>query len=223
MADRREAAARASLSTVAAVSDETFWLVGKLLGSSSLELDGAMLAIASACGGCDTAAVVGQLDAAARTLFGCASLDCQDQAERLAFTLSGALGLLLESADTDGLLVDRALSRRRIHPVLFAAIGCEIGRRAGFHTALCESSRGWWTAVTVDGRTALIGEPGVAPEELDSVRAVCAHRLAFVILQLLTRDRGSAHAFAAERLLASLPDCRDFGDGEPDHPGRRPC
>lgn len=186
---------------------ELLWLSGELLASASLEIDTAMLAVATACRGCDADAVLARLDRAALELFDCDRADCQAQAGALARLLTDTLGLLPEETDPRGLLIDHALTARAAHPLVIAAIGRELARRAGLHSHVCQTREGWWTALCAESRIALVGNhPDGPPCDPRSLHSICPHRLAHVLLRSLARCQ-CPWAGAAERLLGALPDC----------------
>lgn len=188
-------------------SGELLWLTAELLASPHLEIDTALVAVASACRGCDAGAVLARLDVAALGLFECERSDPQAQAKRVATVLTDTLGLLADDSHPDSLLIDRALARRRAHPVLIAAIGREVARRAGLHSQVCKTREGWWTALCADGRVALVGNhPDGPPRDPRSLQTICPHQLAFALLRCLARGDCSC-ASAAEHLLRALPEC----------------
>ena len=94
-----------------------------------------------------------------------------------------------------GRWLDEALETGRGHPLLLAAIGTELGRRAGWQIAVCSSPAGWYAGLQQEGVMWLIdptGETsgGGAP---DTVRRHCAHEIAFVVLTGLADRFAGAH------------------------------
>lgn len=157
----------------------------RLLGAPELAADDALIALADRFAGCDRAGVLARLDDVARGLFGIAALTPRGQADRLAEALSGTLGLRPLTHDHRALLVDRALETRRAHPLVIAAIGHELGRRAGVVTRICRARNDWWLALPGDDvLTALGCSPG-ATHPCGPLRAICPHQLASALLAQL--------------------------------------
>ena len=103
----------------------------RLLCTPDLAADDALIALAGRFAGCDRAAVLAQLDDVARGLFGTTSLTPRARADRLAEALCDTLGLRPVTHEHRALLIDHALATGRAHPLVIAAIGHELGRRAG--------------------------------------------------------------------------------------------
>lgn len=99
MADQLKMVDRGAPVSGAARLGERLWLVGELLTSPALEIDGALPATASACDGWETGAVPDRLDAAAMTLFDCEAHDSQAGTEPLARVLADTVGLLPDGTD----------------------------------------------------------------------------------------------------------------------------
>ncbi|MGA9316406.1 MAG: hypothetical protein WBV77_17475 [Solirubrobacteraceae bacterium] len=203
-----QATARSATSDEPSLTPEGLWLASELLRSPSLEVSSALISIATALVGCDTRRVLDTLDNAAIDLFGAQPLPLQAQAQRLGYALANTLALTPGSTDHRGLLIDQALSRRQAHPVLIAAIGHELARRAGLRSQLCVTAEGWWTALIDQDRVILVGSGDRdLPASTSNVRYACPHQLAGVILSQLARHRGQPWSDRASQLERSLPLC----------------
>lgn len=176
----------------------------RLLGDPGLAADDALIALADRFAGCDRPSVLARLDDVARGLFGAAALPPRTQADRLAAALSETLALRPVTHDHRALLVDHALATRRAHPLVIAAVGHELGRRAGLTTRVCRARTDWWLAIPGERLTAIGCSPG-RTDPCGPLRAVCPHQLAHALLAHLGHDGPPAwHALAAE-LLERLP------------------
>jgi hypothetical protein len=171
-----------------------------------------LIALAAEFDAVDAAAVQERLDEQARALFGLAGLALIDRAQRLAAALATGLGLEPLADDPAGLLIHRVLETRRGHPAMLAAIGAELGGRAGVRACVYSSLSRWFIGLTdADQRVLLVdaelGEgSGLVPGQ---VRGYCSHELAFCVLTGLAQ-RYEAHgmrirAARAERLRRALP------------------
>jgi L-ascorbate metabolism protein UlaG (beta-lactamase superfamily) len=177
----------------------------RLLNAPELAADDALIALAERFAGCDRAYVLDRLDDAARALFGTATLPPRRQADLLADALTRGLGLRPVTHDHRALLIDRALESREAHPLVIAAIGHEVARRAGLTTRICQSHTDWWVAVPGDDVLTAIGCSAGTPLPGGPLRALCPHQLAYALLAHLGHDGPSAwHAHAAS-LIARLP------------------
>lgn len=155
-----------------------------VLGAPSLAMDDALIAVAERFAGCDRAGVLTALDDASRPLFGAASWAPSAAAGALGRQLATELGLQPAPAGPDALLVDRALARRAAHPLVIAAIGHELARRAGVIARVCRTGEGWWIAVPGEDGIALVdcaGAGGRCPD--GPLRALCSHQVALALLR----------------------------------------
>lgn len=178
----------------------------RLLSSPALAADDALIALAERFAGCDRASVLAQLDDTARGLFGAAALPPRAQADRLASALCDALALRPVTHDRDALLVDRALVTRRAHPLVIAAVGHELARRAGLETRICRARSDWWLALPGDEVLTAIGCSSDAPHPCGPLRAICPHQLAYALLAHLAHDGPPAWHELALRFLPSHVD-----------------
>jgi hypothetical protein len=164
----------------------------------------ALFAVAAAWHPVDWSRLDAQLDELAVALFG---------VEPSGRARAGALAALLvsgfepEPRAVAGLWLDEVLDTGRGHPLLLAAIGTELGRRAGWQIAVCSSPAGWYAGLQQEGVIWLVdptGETsgGGAP---DKVRRHCAHEVAFVVLTgLAERFTGTSDEAQARRLRDRL-------------------
>ena len=120
--------------------------------------DAALVAVAGAFRPCDDAAVDRELDALALPLFG-----LEGEPEKVGPALAELFARRFEADlwPLDGLWIDHVLAGGVGHPLVLAAIGAEVARRAGAPAVVC-SSRGTWYA----------GLPG--PEHMWLVEPACA-------------------------------------------------
>ena len=154
----------------------------RLLCTPDLAADDALIAVADRFAGCDRGAVLAQLDDVARSLFGAAALPPREQADRLAKALCDTLGLQPVTHDHRALLVDHALATRRAHPLVIAAVGHELARRAGLTTRICRVRSDWWLTLPGDEvLTALGCSPGMT-HPCGPLRAICPHQLTTALL-----------------------------------------
>jgi hypothetical protein len=177
----------------------------RLLQTPDLAADDALIALAGRFAGCDRAAVLAQLDDVARGLFGAAALAPRACADWLAEALWDTLALRPVTHDHRALLIDHALATRRAHPLVIAAVGHELGRRAGIETRICRAGTDWWLGIPGDEVLTAVGcSPGSA-HPVGPLRAICPHQLAYALLAHLGHDGPPAwHALAGE-LLERLP------------------
>lgn len=177
----------------------------RLLCTPELAADDALIALAGRFAGCDRAGVLARLDDVARELFGAAALPAREQADRLAHVLSGTLGLRPVTHDHRALLVDRALETRRAHPLVIAAVGHELARRAGLSTRICRARTDWWLSLPGDDVLTAIGCSAGASVPCGPLRATCPHQLAYALLAHLGHDGPAAWQDLAGELLDRLP------------------
>jgi hypothetical protein len=156
----------------------------------------------------DAEAARAQLDDHARRLFGVAALAPADRAHRLAEVLEDELGIAPEQGpDPDALRLDRALHDRRAHPLVVAALGAELLRRAGVAASVCSSPTRWFVGMEGDGgRTVLLDArlSGHADPCPDRVRRHCAHEVAFCALTGLAERFARAGRRSPARLALAL-------------------
>jgi hypothetical protein len=149
-----------------------------------------------------------QLDDEARRLFGAAALAPADRAYRLATVLERELQIAPEqSPDPEVLRLDRVLPRRRAHPLVIAALGAELLRRAGVAASVCSSPTRWFVGLEGgDGRTVLLDAR--LSEHADPcpgrVRRHCAHEVAFCALTGLAERFARAGRRSPARLALAL-------------------
>jgi hypothetical protein len=180
-------------------------MLERLLNSPALAADDALIALADRFAGCDRAAVLTRLDDVARGLFGAAALPPRQQADRLASALRDTLGLRPVTHDHRALLVDHAFTTQRAHPLVIAAVGHELGRRAGLTTRICRVQTDWWLTLPGDEvLTALGCSPGTT-HPCGPLTAICPHQLAYALLAHLGHDGPPAWHELASALLERLP------------------
>ncbi|HEV7772614.1 MAG TPA: transglutaminase family protein [Conexibacter sp.] len=180
-------------------------MLERLLGGPDLAADDALIALADRFTGCDRAAVLTRLDDVARELFGAAALPPREQADRLASALRDTLGLRPVTHDHRALLVDHALATHRAHPLVIAAVGHELGRRAGLTTRICRVQTDWWLTLPGDEvLTALGCSPGKT-HPCGPLTAICPHQLAYALLAHFGHDGPAAWHELARALLDRLP------------------
>jgi len=153
-----------------------------------------------------------RLDDAARALFGITALEPADRAQRLGVVLERELMIRPEQgSDPDLLRLDRVLHQRRGHPLLVAALGVELLRRAGVPAAVCSSPARWFVGLGGGTRTVLLDARLSAHDDPcpDRVRRHCAHEVAFCALtglaERFTRTRRQSPARLALALRLALP------------------
>ena len=148
-----------------------------------------------------------RLDDHARPLFGVAGLEPADRAHRLGTVLERELMITPEQgSDPDLLRLDRVLHQRRGHPLLVAALGVELLRRAGVQAAVCSSPTRWFVGLGSGTRTVLLDArlSGHADPCPDHVRRHCAHEVAFCVLTGLAERFARTHRRSPARLALAL-------------------
>jgi hypothetical protein len=120
--------------------------------------------------------------------------------ERLGVCRSGGV----DGSHTGTVLLDRALSGEPAHPLLPAACGHELARRAGLRSAVARTRRGWWTALLGEDAFLPIGYGEPAADSADEFRRCCAHQVAFAMLDELCRDDTAMVAPGAVRRAGVL-------------------
>jgi hypothetical protein len=169
--------------------------------------DDLLLALAAEFWPVDAATARARLDDESRRLFDAAALAPADRAHRLGTVLERELGITTEQgSDPELLRLDRLLHRRRGHPLLVAALGVELLRRAGVPAAVCSSPTRWFVGLTGDNRTVLLdarlsGHAEPCPER---VRRHCAHEVAFCALTGLAERFARAGRRSPARLALAL-------------------
>jgi Transglutaminase-like superfamily len=177
----------------------------RTLQAPDLAADDALIALAERFAGCERAAVLERLDDVARGLFGAAAEAPREQAERLAGALTDELGLRPVTHEHEALLIDRALATRRAHPLVIAAVGHELARRAGFTARICRARSDWWVALPGDEVLTAIGCSAGTPSPHGPLRTLCPHQLAYSLLAHLGHHGPPAWHAPAQRLLRRLP------------------
>jgi len=133
----------------------------------------------------DAAEARTRLDDEARRLFGVSGLAPADRAHRLGEVLERELMIRPEQGSDPNLLrLDRVLHQRRGHPLVIAALGAELLRRAGVRAAVCSSPTRWFVGIDGAERTALLDARLSLHDDPcpDRVRRHCAHEVAFCVL-----------------------------------------
>jgi hypothetical protein len=151
----------------------------------------------------DLDAMDARLDELARPLF---DVPETARAGRLAEQLSG---FALEERSVAGLWLDEVVRMKRGHPLLVAAVGAEIGRRAGLDAGVFSTPSHWYAGVVEGERLWLIdlGEPTADSASPRTLRRHCGHELAFAALSgLAARFTGQD----AERLRRRAAHLRDL-------------
>ena len=155
----------------------------------------------------DAAEARARLDDESRRLFGAAELAPADLAHRVGEVLEHELGIVAEQGDDPQLLrLDRLLQRRRGHPLVIAALGAELLRRAGIASAVCSSPTRWFVAIRDPHRTVLLDARLSAHEDPcpSRVRRHCAHEVAFCVLTGLAERFARADRRSPARLALAL-------------------
>src|SRR4051812_7483283 len=93
-----------------------------------------LLAVVAAWRPVDHIVLDGQLDQMSRALFS-APRDGRARARTLADFLTRELEP--DATSVEGLWLDEVLATQRAHPVMIAALGAELGRRAGWSITVC--------------------------------------------------------------------------------------
>jgi hypothetical protein len=155
----------------------------------------------------DAVAARARLDEEARRLFGASALEPADCARLLAGVLEHDLRIAAKhGSDPELMRLDAMLQRRRAHPLLIAAFGVELLRRAGVPAAVCSSPTRWFVglprpegAVLLDAR--LSGHDDPCPGH---VRRHCAHEIAFCALTGLAERFARCGLRSRARLALAL-------------------
>jgi hypothetical protein len=153
----------------------------------------------------DAGAARSRLDEASRPLFGAAALAPADRAHRLGTVLEQDLRITSEQGPDPQLLrLDGVLLRRRGHPLLVAALGVELLRRAGIAASVCSSPTRWFVGLTGADRTVLLDARLGDDPCPDHVRRHCAHEVAFCVLTGLAERFARAGRRSPARLALAL-------------------
>ena len=150
----------------------------------------------------DLDAMDARLDELARPLF---DVPASARAGRLAEQLAR---FSLDERSVAGLWLDDVVRSERGHPMLVAAVGAELGRRAGLDAGVFSTPTVWYTGVLDGERLWLIdlAEPtadSAAPRQL---RRHCGHELAFAALSGLAARFTGPDADRLRRRAAHLRD-----------------
>ncbi len=155
----------------------------------------------------DAAATRARLDDESRRLFGIDALAPADRAHRLGTVLEDELRITPDQgADPQLMRLDHVLHRRRGHPLLVAALGTELLRRAGIDAAVCSSPTRWFVGFTGPTRTVLLDARLSAHADPcpSRVRRHCAHEVAFCVLTGLAERFARAGRRSPARLALAL-------------------
>jgi hypothetical protein len=169
--------------------------------------DDLLLALAAEFWPVDADATRAQLDDDARRLFGAAAFAAADRAHLLGTLLERELRIVPDAgADPELLRLDRLTHRRRGHPLLIAALGVELLRRAGIEAAVCSSPTRWFVGIAGTATTVLLDTRLSACEDRSPthVRRHCAHELAFCVLTGLAERFARAGDRSPARLALAL-------------------
>ena len=169
--------------------DATGRAVGELsrrFATAEVEHGEVLAGIAAVLGGPDASALLDALDDHARGLFGAECVGLLEQAAVVERVLDGLVGGRRDAADPEQLLLHGALRQGAGHPLVVAALGHELARRAGLASAVCRAGDDWWTGVFGPEGCVLVGSAaGVVPRSLAGVRVACAHEVAVTALARL--------------------------------------
>ena len=147
------------------------------------------------------------LDEQSRPLFGAGLLGLREQGSAVTELLLVTLGLRPDAGDHRALLADHAVEKRRAHPLLIAALGHELARRAGLHVHVCTAHRAWWTVLVAEEAFVLVGSGPEPPAGKVDLRLRCPHQVAWAsLVHLLQLGPPELHG-TARQLIAALPVC----------------
>jgi hypothetical protein len=162
----------------------------------------------------DLDAMDARLDELARPLF---DVPAEARAGRLAEQLSR---FSLDERSVCGLWLDDVVRSGRGHPMLVAAVGAELGRRAGLDAGVFSTPSVWYAGVVEGERLWLIdlGEPTADSASPRTLRRHCGHELAFAALSGLAARFTGPDAERLRRRAAHLRDLLALQPGV-DDPG----
>jgi hypothetical protein len=150
----------------------------------------------------DLDAMDARLDELARPLF---DVPAEARAGRLAEQLGR---FALDEHSVGGLWLDEVVRSERGHPMLVAAVGAELGRRAGLDAGVFSTPTVWYAGVVDGERLWLIdlGEPTADSASPRTLRRHCGHELAFAALSGLAARFDGPDADRLRRRAAHLRD-----------------
>lgn len=176
------------------------------LRSPGLQHDEALARIAAILGGAPREAPQERLDELSRPIFGAAGADATEQAHALAELLTDRLGLLPDHDDHRALLIDHALESRRAHPILIAAIGHELARRAGVRSFVGSCAKAPWLVVKGENGLALVGSADLpAAPTAGAIYRHCPHEVAYSVLARIRELAPGGVVLKAEGVQRLLP------------------
>jgi Transglutaminase-like superfamily len=155
----------------------------------------------------DANAAQARLDDDARRLFGAEELAPADCAHLLGTVLEHELLIVPDAGhDPELLRLDTLADRRRGHPLLIAALGVELLRRAGVDATVCSSPTRWFVGFTEVHRTVLLDARLSAHDDPSPsrVRRHCAHEVAFCVLTGLAERFARADRRSPARLAMAM-------------------
>ncbi len=156
----------------------------------------------------DADAARARLDDESRRLFGASALAPADRAHLVATVLEHELKIVPEQGpDPESLRLDRLPQRRRGHPLLIAALGVDLLRRAGVAAAVCSSPTRWFVGIRDPLSTVLLDAQLSAHADHpcpSRVRRHCAHEVAFCVLTGLAERFAHAGRRGPARLALAL-------------------
>jgi hypothetical protein len=171
------------------------------------DADELLLSLAAEFWPVDAPATRARLDDESRRLFGAHALAPADRAHRLGTVLEHELGIVADQGgDPELLRLDRVLDRRQGHPLVVAALGVELLRRAGIAAAVCSSPTRWFVGIPDPYRTVLLDARLSAHDDPapSRVRRHCAHEVAFCVLTGLAERFVKADRRSPARLALAL-------------------
>ena len=133
------------------------------------DADELLLSLAAEFWPVDAPATRARLDDESRRLFGAQALALADRAHRVGTVLEHELGIVADQGkDPELLRLDRVLDRRRGHPLVVAALGAELLRRAGIAAAVCSSPTRWFVGIRDPHQHRAAGRAAVRPRRPDA-------------------------------------------------------
>ncbi len=115
---------------------------------------------------------------------------------------------MLDERSVAGLWLDQVVRTERGHPMLVAAVGAEIGRRAGLDAGVFSTPSVWYAGIVDGERLWLVDlvEPAADSAAPRTLRRHCGHELAFAALSGLAARFAGADAERLRRRAAHLRD-----------------